>query len=81
MKTIQATAGLTKEQAIEAATGFRIATADRKLIESNLRDSLIAKNKSVDQFFTVEIEDGHPLVPTTDLIFQFIDCSINQCQN
>ena len=55
IRIIQATAGLSQEQTLGVASGFRMATEYQQLIHSYLREAIHERDQSIDQFFTKEL--------------------------
>ena len=55
MRIIQATTGLLQEQTLGVASGFRVATENRQLIQPYLRKAIHERDQSSDQFFTKEL--------------------------
>ena len=59
---IQSDAGLSLEQSFTVAANFRIATADRNLIQPHLKPATIVRNKKLDHLFAKVDFNGEPLV-------------------
>ena len=76
---IQAHAGLTENQTLKVASGVRIATENRNIVQPGLRDALIENNKRVDGLFSSFRHDEQPVVGYVTLCIMCVCMTVSVC--